>query len=155
MIDINKTNADNLTAIKGIGKVTAKNIIKYREKEEGFENLEELKNVKGIGETTFKQIKSELIIGKEIQSSKQTRTVTIEFDPDEVGIEDPEEVHLVGEMNDWNPQDKSYKLYRDKQGKWNNQFKLKPGTEYKIMYDSESWEENKYVGFYGENFQVQ
>ncbi len=158
MIEINQASIDKLIEVKGIGEVTATNIVDYREKNGDLQNLEELKQIKGIGDITFAQIKSELTISEKNAGLKkpesETSPVTISFDPEEVGIAEPDEVHLVGEMNDWNPADKSYSLQKNKDGTWSNEFNLKPGTEYKIMYDSSSWEEKKHIGFYGENFQV-
>ena len=69
-------------------------------------------------------------------------------------IENPNEMHLVGEMNNWNPEDKSFSLIEKNDGTWTNRFNLEAGTEYKIMYDSISWEENKYIGDNGHNFKV-
>jgi len=83
------------------------------------------------------------------------KEINIEFNPEEHGIEEPEEVHLVGSMNNWDPNDKSYPLQKGKDGVWRNTFKFKKGTEYKIMYDSESWEEGKHVGHYDSNFIVE
>lgn len=154
MININSADIDKLTEVKGIGKVTAKNIIEYRENQGSLQSLQELKQIKGIGEITFEQIKTELTVAEEHTAEEKYPTVQIKFDPEEVGIEEPEEVHLVGDMNDWNPEDKTYSLHKNKDNIWSNQFALKPGTEYKIMYDSSSWDEDKHIGFFGENFQV-
>ena len=148
MIDINSAGSEELTQIKGIGSWTAECIVDYRQENDGFEELEELKKVRGIGEIKFEKIKSNLT------AEERREEVTVEFDPDLMGVEEPEEVHLVGEMNDWDPADRSYRLKRDEDGIWKNTFHLKPGTEYKIMYDSSSWEEEKHIGYHGENFVV-
>lgn len=56
-VNINTASAEELTSISGIGTVTAKNIIEYREQNNGFLDIEELINVKGIGKKTFEKLK--------------------------------------------------------------------------------------------------
>lgn len=48
-IDINSASADELIMVKGIGKVTANNIIEYRDINGYFYSFDELLNVDGIG----------------------------------------------------------------------------------------------------------
>ena len=151
MIDINTAEIDDLLMVKGIGQVTAKNILEYRQKLGGFSSLEELKNVAGIGSKKLQDLKPQLTVEGVIEINK----ITVEFNPAEYDLEQPEEVHLVGSMNNWNPADKSYPLQKGKDGVWRNTFKFKKGTEYKIMYDSSNWEEEKHVGYYGKNFVVE
>jgi len=175
MININKAGIDDFTQIDGIGKGKAANIIKYREDNNGFNSLEELKEVKGIARKIFNNIKSNLTISNEYseeesdeilfrddQSSDEQSNedqsddekVSISINTQEMGIDSPEEVHLVGEMNNWNPEDKTYSLIEKEDGVWSNEFDLEAGTEYKIMYDSTDWEENKYIGDNGANLVV-
>ncbi len=151
MIDINTAEIDDLLMVKGIGQVTAKNILEYRQKLGGFSSLEELKNVAGIGSKKLQDLKPQLTVEGVIEINK----ITVEFNPAEYDLEQPEEVHLVGSMNNWNPADKSYPLQKGKDGVWRNTFNFKKGTEYKIMYDSSNWEEEKHVGYYGKNFVVE
>jgi competence ComEA-like helix-hairpin-helix protein len=99
MININNAEMKELTKVDGIGKVIALNIVNYRKRNNGFNELKELKNIKGIA-------------------------------------------------------DKTYSLIEGENGIWTNKFNLKPGTEYKIMYDSTSWEEDKYIGDNDDNFKV-
>ncbi len=150
MININKVELKDLTEVNGIGKVTALNIIQYRKENDGFNNLIELKNINGIAEKTYKKIKPNLTVGENTPNSK----VEITVNPQELGIENPNEIHLVGEMNDWKPEDQTYSLVEDENGIWTNVFNLEDGTEYKIMYDSTAWEEDKYIGDSGNNFIV-
>lgn len=151
LVDINSAEFDDLLQVKGIGKVTADNILKYRRDYGGFSRLEELKNVAGIGSRKLLELKPQLTVEGVIKIKK----VTVEFNPAEYDIEQPDVVHLVGSMNNWKPDDKSYPLQKDEDGIWRNTFSLKQGTEYKIMYDSSSWEEEKHVGHYGSNFVVE
>ena len=49
-INVNTATETELVVVKGIGEGTADAIIKYREENGPFKNLDELINVKGIGE---------------------------------------------------------------------------------------------------------
>ncbi len=55
------TLADFMT-LDGIGEAKAQAIIKYREENNGFKSLEELKNVTGIGEKTFEKLKDKIVL---------------------------------------------------------------------------------------------
>ncbi len=151
MIYLNKAEINALTQVDGIGYGKAFNIIKYRKENNGFGSLEELKKVKGIAEKTYKLIKSELTL-EENQLAEEKVKITVNIQ--DLGIDNPNEIHLVGEMNNWNPKDKSYNLKEEEIGIWSNTFDLKAGTEYKIMYDSTDWEEDKYIGDNGANLIV-
>ena len=59
-ISINDSDLSKLKEIPGIGEVKANSIISYREKNNGFKSIEELKNVDGIGEKTFEKIKDSI-----------------------------------------------------------------------------------------------
>lgn len=59
-INLNKANKEELKSIPGIGDVTAEKIINYREKNNGFNSLEDIKNIDRIGEKTFEKIKDKL-----------------------------------------------------------------------------------------------
>ena len=61
-ISINDSDISKLKEIPGIGEVKANSIISYREKNNGFKSIEELKNVDGIGEKTFEKIKNNIKI---------------------------------------------------------------------------------------------
>lgn len=146
-VDLNKSSKEELTKINKIGPVKAERIVLYRKRNGLFENIKELMNIKGFGKSIFSEIKDKI---------KVSNKVKIVFDPAEFGLEneDISEVHLVGEMNDWDPADKTYSLSRDKDSIWKGRFSLSKGTEYKFMYDSESWEEGKHIGNGEENLTV-
>ena len=55
-ININKANINELDKLPGIGKTIAQRIVDYREKNNGFKNIEELKNIKGITNKKLEKI---------------------------------------------------------------------------------------------------
>lgn len=56
-IDLNHADADELTALPGIGPVLAEAIVAYREENGPFRTLEELMRVPGIGESVYQGIR--------------------------------------------------------------------------------------------------
>lgn len=58
IININTATAEELMTLDGIGEVTARKIIEYREKNNGFINVDELTKVDGIGEAKLEKIRS-------------------------------------------------------------------------------------------------
>ena len=137
MINLNKASMKDLMKITGIGKSKAKNIVEYRKKNGFLKEKEELKKVKGIGNSIFKKISDKIKIDNKTK---------IEFKPSNYNLDNLSEVHLVGTMNNWDPSDKNYSLKEVKNDLWTGKFFLEDGDEYKIMYDSDSWEEDKYIG---------
>lgn len=137
MININKATIEDLMKIKGIGKSKAENIVEYRKKNGFLKSKEQLKKVKGIGNSIFKKVSDKIRINNRFK---------VEFKPSNYNLNDLNEVHLVGTMNNWDPADKSYSLERVNDDLWSGEFLLENGDEYKIMYDSISWEEDKYIG---------
>jgi len=61
-VDLNSADKKLLMAISGIGEKLADRIIEYREKHEGFSDINELKDIKGVNETKFLRIKEYLAI---------------------------------------------------------------------------------------------
>jgi comEA protein len=55
-ISVNEADEDALQRLPGIGPSLARKIVEYREKNGGFERLENLKNVKGIGDNLFQNL---------------------------------------------------------------------------------------------------
>ena len=62
-IDINRADAEQLTALPGIGKVLAGRIIAYREENGSFLSTQELQNVEGIGEKRLDAILELITVG--------------------------------------------------------------------------------------------
>lgn len=59
-VNINKATKDELKTIPGIGDVTAQKIIDYREANNGFTRIEDIKKIDRIGEKTFEKIKDKI-----------------------------------------------------------------------------------------------
>ncbi len=57
--NLNTANANKLMNLKGVGKVTAKKIVKYRQENGAFLSIDELIFVKGIGAKKIKLLKNQ------------------------------------------------------------------------------------------------
>ena len=57
-VDVNTADVAALESLSGIGEAKAKAIIKYREKNGKFKNLDDLSKVPGIGDATLEKMKS-------------------------------------------------------------------------------------------------
>ena len=62
IININTATKEELMTISGIGESKADAIIKYREENEKFNTIEDIKNVSGIGDSLFEQIKTYITV---------------------------------------------------------------------------------------------
>jgi comEA protein len=56
-VNINTATKEELMTLSGIGSVMADNIIRYREENNGFLSIDELKEVSGIGKKTFQKLR--------------------------------------------------------------------------------------------------
>ncbi|MGM0471027.1 MAG: ComEA family DNA-binding protein [Bacillota bacterium] len=122
---------EDLTSIKGIGASTADRILK--ESTEIY-NFEELKQVKGIGSSIFTRIKNYYDLYE------------VSFNPTNYNItEEINNLFIVGDQNNWNVNDSRYSLIKNYQ-KWTGCFNLAEGCEYKLLYNSNSWQEGKHIG---------
>lgn len=61
LININTATESELMSLPGIGEVTAKAIIDYRE-DNPFESIEDIKNVSGIGDSKYDRIKDYICV---------------------------------------------------------------------------------------------
>lgn len=61
-INVNNASETELQKISGVGPSLATRIVKYREENGKFKNIEDLKNVSGIGEKKYESIKEEVCI---------------------------------------------------------------------------------------------
>lgn len=64
MIDINNANEAQLAQLAKVGPKKAQEIIRYREANGPFKNVDELAKVKGIGEKTVEQNRERLLAGQ-------------------------------------------------------------------------------------------
>ena len=64
-IDVNTASAEELETLTGVGAAIAREIVKEREENGAFENLEDLLRVKGIGESKLEGFRYEVTIGGE------------------------------------------------------------------------------------------
>lgn len=60
-VSIGSASEEQLQALPGIGPAMAKRIIEYRS-ENGFANLEDLKEVKGIGDKLFEKLQDQIVL---------------------------------------------------------------------------------------------
>ena len=56
-LNLNTATQADLEKLPGVGASTAKLILEYRQKNNGFKKIEELMNIKGIGEKSFLKLK--------------------------------------------------------------------------------------------------
>ena len=56
-VNINTASEAELLKIPGVGPAKVREIIDYRQKNNTFHSIEDLKNIKGIGDKTFERIK--------------------------------------------------------------------------------------------------
>lgn len=61
-ININTATIEQLMTIKGIGESKAQAIIKYREANGLFKNINEITNVSGIGKSIYEKIKDQITV---------------------------------------------------------------------------------------------
>ncbi|MGM0414625.1 MAG: MBL fold metallo-hydrolase [Bacillota bacterium] len=62
LININQASKSKLETLWGVGPVTADNIIEYREENDGFQFIEEIKEVDGIDENKFNRWSKQITI---------------------------------------------------------------------------------------------
>ncbi|MCI5148508.1 MAG: ComEA family DNA-binding protein [Candidatus Electrothrix sp. MAN1_4] len=74
VVNINTGDKDELVSLPGIGPVKAEAIIKYREENGLFKDIDDLEKVYGIGEKTVARIKDDITVG-EAAPAEATTTV--------------------------------------------------------------------------------
>jgi len=63
LIDINTATAAELTALPGVGKVTAERIVAHREENGPFKSVDALTQVKGVGAKTLDKFRDKVGVG--------------------------------------------------------------------------------------------
>ncbi len=61
-ISINSATEEELILLPGIGEVTAKKILEYRMKNNGFKTKDEIMKVKGIGKVKFEKMEDKICV---------------------------------------------------------------------------------------------
>lgn len=61
-VNINTASKEELKTLSGIGDGLAEAIISYREENNGFNEIEDIKNVSRIGDKTFEKFKDKIIV---------------------------------------------------------------------------------------------
>jgi competence protein ComEA len=61
-VNVNTADEGGLMSLKGIGKVKAKAIIDYRQKNGPFKTVDDLAKVEGIGEKTLNDLRDQLTV---------------------------------------------------------------------------------------------
>ncbi len=64
LVDINIAGKQELCTLPGVGESRAESIIAYREKNGGFERIEDIMKVEGIKEGMFSKMKDKICVGK-------------------------------------------------------------------------------------------
>ena len=62
IVNINTAGIEALSTLKGISKVRAEGIVKYREANGPYQSIEDLKNVRGIGDKIIEKNQSAIVI---------------------------------------------------------------------------------------------
>jgi competence ComEA-like helix-hairpin-helix protein len=66
-ININKADKDTLMSVSGIGDKLAQRILEYRDLNEKFGSIEELKKIKGLNPYRFDKVKDSLYVDKDLK----------------------------------------------------------------------------------------
>lgn len=61
-ININKATQEELMTLPGIGEAKAQSIIKYRNENNGFNSIEDIKNISGIKDSVYNKISDKITI---------------------------------------------------------------------------------------------
>ncbi len=64
-VDLNKADEYTLARIPGVGRLTARRIVEYRQKNGNFKNIEDLKNIPGVAIKRYEALKDRVYINKE------------------------------------------------------------------------------------------
>jgi competence protein ComEA len=104
-ININTANLSELNKLNGVGDVTAKKIIEYREKNGPFKTIDDVSKVTGVGPKTFEKFKSQITIDGSTKAPEIT-TPTPSKDPAPVAVSSSNKINIntasIAELNKLN-----------------------------------------------------
>lgn len=63
-INLNTASAEQLQMLDGVGPATASAIIEYRQENEGFDSVQELKSVTGIGDKKLQSLSDDVTVAE-------------------------------------------------------------------------------------------
>lgn len=94
-IDLNTADAETLCLLDGIGEKLSEEIIRYREENGKFNNIEEIMNVHGIGEKIFDNVRDFIYVIDPVypvdEPERENEDIKVEEPPPEIEPEpDPE-----------------------------------------------------------------
>ncbi len=61
-VNLNTASKEELMTLRGIGESRAEDIIRYREKQDGFSCIEDIMNIPGIKDAAFQKIKEDITV---------------------------------------------------------------------------------------------
>ena len=70
-VDLNRASLDDLQFLEGVGPVLARAVLRYREVNGPFQNLDALLNVRGIGPKTLERLRSRLTVSNRALPMKE------------------------------------------------------------------------------------
>lgn len=79
-IDINEADAEQFTKLPDIGEKLADEIIRYRNANGRFRNIEELMNVNGIGEGRFEAIREYIYVTNPVYDTEENAETSEEYE---------------------------------------------------------------------------
>lgn len=106
-IDINTADSESLCCLEGIGEALAQAIIRYREENGGFRNIEEILNVHGIGEGIFYAVRDYIYVENPVYpETEYEQEYMPEFDNEvQYDHEQEEESEVIPEITEEIPTD--------------------------------------------------
>ncbi|WP_432708312.1 ComEA family DNA-binding protein [Pedobacter sp.] len=78
LVDINRADTSVLESIRGIGRVFARRIIKYRERIGGFHKKEQLMEVYGLDLVKFEEIKDQVLVDASVVKRLNVNSIRVE-----------------------------------------------------------------------------
>jgi len=138
VVNINKANAAALQdSLKGVGKVKAKAIVDYRQKNGPFKNINDLKNVSGIGDELLKKNRKNLSTTKGITKANAEKGGKHSTSSDKSSSKTPKDStsNKSESRKSASNKSKNKKATTDKRDKKNSNGKQKGNADKKLKKD--------------------